>query len=63
MVFVAQSCGEKPAISLLLFKGTFSQANRLVREAKPSGAEFNVLIKMLKRPHSRTAEAVIALSL
>lgn len=28
------------------------KANRLLREAKPSEAEFNVLIKMLKRLYS-----------
>lgn len=52
----------EPGISLLLLKETFSKANRLSREAKPSAAEFNVLIKMLKRLYSRMTEAVIALS-
>lgn len=42
----------EPAISLRLLKETFSKANRLSREAKPSAAEFNVLIKMLKRLYS-----------
>ena len=42
----------EPAISLPLPKETFSKANRLSREAKPSAAEFNVLIKMLKRLYS-----------
>lgn len=71
--FVAQAClgagaggggvwNREPAISLLLLKETFSKANRLSREAKPSAAEFNVLIKMLKRLYSRMTEAVIALS-
>lgn len=34
------------------FLKKLSKANRLLREAKPSAAEFNVLIKMLKRLYS-----------
>lgn len=52
----------EPGISLLFLKETFSKANRLSREAKPSAAEFNVLIKMLKEALFTNDWFVIALS-
>lgn len=62
--FVAQSCpgGTETCNFITASWRNFLRPNRLSRKTKPSAAEFNVLIKMLKRLYSRMAAAVISLS-